>query len=236
VQILADKHGNVIHLGERDCTIQRRYQKVIEESPSMVLSDQRRKELCDSAVRLAKHVGYDSVGTVEYLYDMDEDKFYFMEMNTRIQVEHPVSEQRTSIDLISEQIASANGEQLKFKQEDIKFWGHAIECRINAEDPKTFMPRPGKIKHYYKPGGLGVRVDDFIYTGYQVSPFYDSMLAKVIVLAKDRHHAILRMKRALSEMIVDGISTNIELHQRILDDEDFRGNNYATDFLLRKMK
>ncbi len=236
VQILADKHGNVIHLGERDCTIQRRYQKVIEESPSMVLSDQRRKELCDSAVRLAKHVGYDSVGTVEYLYDMDEDKFYFMEMNTRIQVEHPVSEQRTSIDLISEQIASANGEQLKFKQEDIKFWGHAIECRINAEDPKTFMPRPGKIKHYYRPGGLGVRVDDFIYTGYQVSPFYDSMLAKVIVLAKDRHHAILRMKRALSEMIVDGISTNIELHQRILDDEDFRGNNYATDFLLRKMK
>ncbi|MCO4792676.1 MAG: acetyl-CoA carboxylase biotin carboxylase subunit [Bacteriovoracaceae bacterium] len=236
VQILADKHKNIIHLGERDCTIQRRFQKVIEESPCPVLSPEKREEICKSAVDLAKFVSYDSVGTVEYLYDQDEDKFYFMEMNTRIQVEHPVSEQRTGVDLIAQQILSAEGKKLKLTQKDIKFVGHSIECRINAEDPKTFAPCPGTINHYHRPAGLGVRVDDFIYSGYSVSPFYDSMLAKVIVSGKDREECLARMKRALQETVIEGISTNIELHLNIIAHPDFRGNNYATNFLTTKMK
>lgn len=235
VQILADKHGNVIHLGERDCTIQRRFQKLIEESPSPVLDEKTRDQICDSAVALAKYVNYDSVGTVEYLYDQDSKKFYFMEMNTRIQVEHPVTEQRTGVDLISEQIRVAFGEKLRFKQSDILFRGHCIECRINAEDPKTSLPSPGLVVHYHRPGGPGVRVDDFIYTGYSVLPYYDSMIAKVIVFANNREDCIRRMKRALGEMVVQGIKTNIELHQNILSDQDFRGNNYSTNFITQKM-
>jgi acetyl-CoA carboxylase biotin carboxylase subunit len=236
VQILADKFGNVVHLGERDCTVQRRFQKVVEESPCPVISEAKRKEICESAVDLAKYVGYDSVGTVEYLYDQDEDKFYFMEMNTRIQVEHPVTELRTGIDLIAEQIRSAEGEKLRYKQKDIKFVGHSIECRINAEDPETQMPSPGTIKYYHRPAGIGVRVDDFIYSGYKVLPFYDSMLAKIIVQGPDRNTCMDRMARALEEMVVDGIKTNKELHSRILSDEDFRGNNYSTNFLNIKFK
>lgn len=236
VQILADRHGNVIHLGERDCTIQRRYQKVIEESPCPVLTTEKRDELCKSAVDLARFVKYDSVGTVEYLYDQDEEKFYFMEMNTRIQVEHPVTEERTGVDLIAEQIRSAMGEKLRYTQEDIRFFGHTMECRINAEDPETNRPSPGKILHYHRPAGLGVRVDDFIYSGYCVSPFYDSMLSKVIVSAPDRETCLNRMQRALSETVIEGIKTNKTLHQWIIDDEDFRGNNYATNFLILKMK
>jgi acetyl-CoA carboxylase biotin carboxylase subunit len=235
VQILADKHGNVIHLGERDCTIQRRFQKLVEESPSPVLTEKIRNEICDSAVRLAKYVNYDSVGTVEYLYDQDEKKFYFMEMNTRIQVEHPVTEQRTGVDLILEQIRSAEGEVLRYKQSDIQFRGHCIECRINAEDPKTSMPSPGLVVHYHRPGGIGVRVDDFIYSGYTVLPYYDSMLAKIIVHAATREDAIKRMKRALGETVVQGIQTNIGLHKRIMDDPDFLGNNYSTNFYSQKM-
>jgi acetyl-CoA carboxylase biotin carboxylase subunit len=235
VQILADKHGNVIHLGERDCTIQRRFQKLIEESPSPVLDEKVRKQICDSAVALAKFVNYDSVGTVEYLYDQDSKKFYFMEMNTRIQVEHPVTEQRTGVDLISEQIRVAFGEKLRYSQEDIQFRGHCIECRINAEDPKTSLPSPGLVVHYHRPGGPGVRVDDFIYTGYTVLPYYDSMIAKVIIFANNREDCINRMKRALGEMVVQGISTNIDLHQRILEHPDFRGNNYSTNFITQKM-
>jgi acetyl-CoA carboxylase biotin carboxylase subunit len=235
VQILADKHGNVIHLGERDCTIQRRFQKLVEESPSPVLTEKIRNEICDSAVRLAKYVNYDSVGTVEYLYDQDEKKFYFMEMNTRIQVEHPVTEQRTGVDLILEQIRSAEGEVLRYKQSDIQFRGHCIECRINAEDPKTSMPSPGLVVHYHRPGGIGVRVDDFIYSGYTVLPYYDSMLAKIIVHAGTREDAIKRMKRALGETVVQGIQTNIGLHKRIMDDPDFLGNNYSTNFYSQKM-
>lgn len=236
VQIMADRHGNVLHLGERDCTVQRRFQKVVEESPCPVLSEERRVEICNSAVALANHVNYDSVGTVEYLYDQDEDRFYFMEMNTRIQVEHPVTEQRTGVDLIAQQILSAAGEKLKFKQEDIKFVGHSIECRLNAEDPKTFAPCPGRILHYHRPAGLGVRVDDFIYSGYNVSPFYDSMLAKIIVTGIDREECLNRMDRALEETVIEGIKTNKSLHLMIIRDEDFRGNNYATDFLVKKLK
>jgi acetyl-CoA carboxylase biotin carboxylase subunit len=236
VQILADQHGNVIHLGERDCTVQRRFQKVVEESPCPVLSEQKREEICQSAVNLAKYVKYDSVGTVEYLYDQDEEKFYFMEMNTRIQVEHPVTEQRVGIDLIAEQIKVSAGEKLKLKQSDIVFKGHCIECRINAEDPETSTPSPGTIIHYHRPGGMGVRVDDFIYSGYKVSPYYDSMLAKIIVTANSREECLVRMKRALEEAVIEGIKTNIKLHLRILENPNFRGNNYATNFLSVNLK
>jgi acetyl-CoA carboxylase biotin carboxylase subunit len=236
VQILADKKGNVVHLGERDCTIQRRFQKVIEESPCPVLTEEKRVEICQSAVDLANFVGYDSVGTVEYLYDQDEEKFYFMEMNTRIQVEHPVTEERTGIDLIAAQIRSAYGEELSVKQDEIKFNGHSIECRINAEDPETQRPSPGKIVHYHRPAGIGIRVDDFIYSGYTVNPFYDSMLSKLIVSGRDREECLKRMSRALNETVIEGIATNKPLHQWIIKDADFRGNNYATNFLNLKMK
>lgn len=236
VQILADQHGNVVHLGERDCTVQRRFQKVIEESPCPVLSDKKRQEICQSAVDLAKHVDYDSVGTVEYLYDQDEKKFYFMEMNTRIQVEHPVTEERTKLDLIAWQIKVAMGEKLSFKQEDIKFQGHSIECRINAEDPITQRPSPGLIKHYHRPGGPGIRVDDFIYSGYTVPPFYDSMISKIIASASSREECIERMQRALDELILEGIKCNRDLHLEILNNKDFRGNNYATNFLSVNLK
>ncbi len=231
VQILADKHGNVIHLGERDCTIQRRFQKIIEESPSVVLSNEKREEICQAAVNLAKKVNYDSAGTVEFLYDQDEDKFYFMEMNTRIQVEHPVTEQRTGIDLIKEQILVAQGEKLRFKQKDITYDGHVIECRINAENPETNAPSPGLITHYHRPGGLGVRVDDFIYSGYTVQPFYDSMISKIIVKGVDREECIKRTLRALDETVISGIYSNIELHKKILNNESFKTSKYSTNFL-----
>jgi len=236
VQIVADKHGNVVHMGERDCTVQRRFQKVVEESPCPVLTEEKRQEICASAVMLSKYVGYDSVGTVEYLYDQDEEKFYFMEMNTRIQVEHPVTEQRTGIDLIAQQIHSAQGEKLSYSQDEIVLTGHSIECRINAENPETGMPSPGEIVHYHRPAGFGVRVDDFIYSGYKVTPFYDSMIAKIIVKGTDRISCIDRMIRALDETVIEGIHTNKELHLRILRDEDFRGNNYSTNFLTLKMQ
>lgn len=230
VQILADKHGNVIHLGERDCTIQRRYQKIVEESPSPVLSEAKREEICNSAVRLAKSVGYDSVGTVEYIYDLDTQEFYFMEMNTRIQVEHPVTEQRCDIDLIEEQILHASGAVLRYQQSDIEFRNHVIECRVNAEDPITCTPSPGLVTHYHRAGGMGVRVDDFIYTGYSVPPFYDSMISKVIVTGRNRDECIRRMSRALKDTIVGGIKTNIDLHLKILNHPDFLSNNYSTNF------
>lgn len=236
VQVLGDKHGNVIHLGERDCTIQRRFQKLIEESPCPVISDAKRNEICNAAVELAKHVKYDSVGTVEFLYDQDEDKFYFMEMNTRIQVEHPVTEERTGLDLISWQIRVATGEKLAMKQKDIEFRGHTMECRINAEDPETSLPSPGQIDHYHRPAGIGVRVDDFIYSGYRVPPFYDSMLAKIIVSAPTRQECLSRMNRALKEMVIEGIKTNKQLHLSIINHPDFVGNNYATHFLATKFK
>ncbi len=233
IQILADKHGNVLHLGERDCTIQRRFQKILEESPSPVLPEKTRQEMADASIRLAKAVNYDSVGTVEYLYDQDDGRFYFMEMNTRIQVEHPVTEQRTGIDLIAEQIQVAMGHKLAIKQKDINFRGHVIEFRINAEDPKTGMPSPGFITHYHRPGGLGVRSDDFIYTGYTVPPYYDSMVSKIIITADSREKCLARGMRALTEVVVSGIQTNIDLHKKIITHPDFISNNYSTNFLTK---
>ena len=231
VQILADKYKNIIHLGERDCTIQRKFQKIMEESPSPVINEELRTRMCRSAIQIASNVGYDSVGTVEYLFDQETQNFYFMEMNTRIQVEHPVTEQRTGLDLIAEQIKVASDRPLKLKQSDIQFYGHCIECRINAENPKTFAPSPGKITHYYRPAGIGIRVDDFVYSGYSIPPYYDSMIAKVIAHAPTRHECIERLKRALGETILDGIEHNIPLHLNILSHPDFKGNNYATNFL-----
>jgi len=235
VQILADKHNNIIHLGERDCTIQRRFQKILEEAPSPVLTERLREEICSAAVRLAQFVGYDSVGTVEFLYDLDTEKYYFMEMNTRIQVEHPVTEGRTGIDLISEQILHAQGEISRFKQTDIVFRNHVMEFRINAEDPRTGLPSPGYITHYHRPGGLGVRTDDYIYTGYTVPPHYDSMISKIIVQADNRINCISRAKRVLKETVVSGIKTNIELHRQILEDHDFVENRFSTNYLAQKL-
>lgn len=235
VQILADKHGSVIHLGERDCTIQRRFQKILEEAPSPVLTPKVREEICASAVRLAKFVDYDSVGTVEFLYDQDTQKFYFMEMNTRIQVEHPVTEGRTGVDLISEQIRHAQGEESRFKQSDIIFRNHVMEFRINAEDPKTGMPSPGHITHYHRPGGIGVRTDDYIYTGYTVPPYYDSMVSKIIVQADNRANCITRAKRVLNETVVSGIQTNINLHKEILNDPEFVESKFSTNYLSKKL-
>jgi acetyl-CoA carboxylase biotin carboxylase subunit len=231
IQILADRFGNIIHLGERDCTIQRRFQKIIEESPSPVLDDNQREQMFQAAISLCKFVNYDSVGTVEFLFDQDEKKFYFMEMNTRIQVEHPITEQRTGIDLIAQQIKVAQNEKLEFEQKDIVFTGHSMECRINAENPVSGLPSPGKVLYYHRPAGIGIRVDDFIYSGYVVHPFYDSMLAKIIVSAPTRNQCLDRMKRALEEAVIEGIETNKDLHLRIIRHPDFRGNNYATTFL-----
>ncbi|MBN2645159.1 MAG: acetyl-CoA carboxylase biotin carboxylase subunit [Desulfuromonadaceae bacterium] len=232
IQILADKHGNVIHLGERDCSIQRRHQKLIEEAPCSILPDEVRRKMGDCAVAAAKAVNYSSVGTIEFLLDADYN-FYFMEMNTRVQVEHPVTEMITGIDIIKEQIMSAAGHPLRFKQEDIKINGHAIECRINAEDPEKFTPCPGKIDGYHTPGGLGVRVDSAVYDQYKVLPHYDSMIAKLIVHAETREEAIKRMARALDEYIIEGIKTTIPFHQRVMNNREFIEGNIDTGFLER---
>ena len=230
IQILADKHGNVIHLGERDCSIQRRHQKLIEEAPSTVCSPEMRAAMGSAAVRAAAAVSYNSVGTVEFLVDK-QNNFYFMEMNTRVQVEHPVTEMITGVDIIREQIRSAAGLPLRYKQEDIKINGHAIECRINAEDPYKFTPCPGKITAYHPPGGLGVRVDSFVYDQYTVVPYYDSMIAKLIVHAETREDAIKRMSRALDEYIIEGIKTTIVFHKIIMTNKDFIEGNIDTSFL-----
>jgi acetyl-CoA carboxylase, biotin carboxylase subunit len=232
IQIMADQHGNVIHLGERDCSIQRRHQKLLEEAPCPVLTPELRKRMGECAVAAAKAVGYTSVGTMEFLLDRDKN-FYFMEMNTRVQVEHPVTEMITGIDIIKEQIRSAAGLPLRFKQSDIKFNGHAIECRINAEHPFKFTPSPGKIDGYHTPGGLGVRVDSAVYDGYTVLPHYDSMIAKLIVHADTREEAIKRMARALDEYIIEGIKTTIPFHQRIMNNKEFIEGDVDTGFLER---
>ncbi len=230
IQILADQHGNVIHLGERDCSIQRRHQKLLEEAPCPVLSPELRQQMGDCAVAAAKAVGYSSVGTMEFLLDRQHN-FYFMEMNTRVQVEHPVTEMVTGIDIIKEQIRSAAGLKLRYKQSDIVISGHAIECRINAEHPFKFTPSPGKIDGYHPPGGLGVRVDSAVYDQYTVLPHYDSMVAKLIVHADNREEAIQRMARALDEYIIGGIRTTIMLHQRIMGNKDFREGTVDTSFM-----
>jgi len=232
IQVLADNYGNVIHLGERDCTIQRRLQKLLEETPSPALDEEIRQQMGEAAVKAAKAVDYTGAGTVEFIYDYRNKKFYFMEMNTRIQVEHPVTEMVTGVDLIKEQIKVASGEKLSIKQEDVTFNGWAIECRINAENPeKNFMPSPGQIQMYLPPGGLGVRIDSAAYPGYKIPPYYDSMIAKVISYGATREEAIARMKRALSEFIVEGVSTTIPFHLKLLDHETFKSGQFNTKFL-----
>jgi len=232
IQILGDKHGNVIHLGERDCSIQRRHQKLVEEAPCPVLTPELRERMGACAVAAAKAVGYSSAGTIEYLLDTD-GSFYFMEMNTRVQVEHPVTEMVTGVDIIKEQIRSAAGMVLRYKQSDIKITGHAIECRINAEDPEKFTPCPGKITGYHQPGGMGVRVESAMYDQYTVLPHYDSMIGKLIVHAETREDAINRMKVALDEYIIEGIKTTIPFHQKLMNNKQFCDLDFDTNFLER---
>ncbi len=235
-QILADYHGNIIHLGERDCSVQRRHQKLIEESPSPALSDKLRRKMGEAAVKCAKAANYRGVGTVEFLLDKNEE-FFFMEMNTRIQVEHPVTEMITGIDLIKEQIKAACGVKLKIKQEDVRIQGHAIECRINAEDPdNNFIPCPGKVEQLNIPGGPGVRVDTHIYTGYKISPYYDSMVAKLIVHGKDRTEAVRIMRRALDEFYISPIKTTVPLHIQIMNNPSFIRGDISTHFLEKMAK
>ena len=231
VQIMGDKYGNVVHLGERDCSIQRRHQKVMEESPCEVISPELRKKMGEVAVKAAKAVNYENAGTIEFLLDKDKN-FYFMEMNTRIQVEHPVTEMVSGIDLIKEQICIAAGEPLSVQQKDIEIRGHAMECRINAEDPERhFMPCPGKITDLHLPGGNGIRVDTAVYNDYAIPPYYDSMIAKIIVYDKDRRSAIRKMISALGEVAIEGVKTNVDFLYELLNQPDFQEGNITTDFI-----
>ena len=232
VQILADQHGRVVHLGERDCSIQRRHQKLVEETPSPVIDDKLRREIGRVAVEAVKVAHYRNVGTVEFLLDKDRN-FYFMEVNTRIQVEHPITEMVTGIDLIKEQIRLAAGHPLSIRQQDVVLTGHSLECRINAEDPEKFTPSPGMITKYSPPGGFGVRVDSAMESGSVVVPYYDSMIAKLITHGRDRQESMARMKRALGEFVIEGIKTTLPLHRRILDDSDFQKGHVSTTFLDR---
>ena len=229
IQILADSHGNVVTLGERDCSIQRKHQKLIEESPSELLTNEKRIEIIELCKKAVSSLGYEEVGTLEFLYE--NNKFYFMEMNTRLQVEHPVTEMVTGIDLVKQQILVASGEKLTISQNDIKIKGHSIECRINAEHPENFIPSPGKITQYHQPGGLGVRVDSAVYQGYSVPPHYDSMIGKLITYADNRSECIARMKRALEEYVIMGINTNIQMHQKIIMTEEFKSGKYDINFM-----
>ena len=236
IQVLADEKGNCVHLGERDCSVQRRNQKVLEESPSGILDSKTRTKMGEVAVKAVKEIGYTNAGTIEFLVDKNLD-FYFMEMNTRVQVEHPVTEMVTGIDIIKEQIKIASGEKLSFTQKDIKFTGHSMEARINAENPeKNFMPCPGTITGLHLPGGNGVRVDTAIYSGYTVPPTYDSMLAKIIVHGKDRNESIAKLKSAIAELVVEGIQTNADFILKILSNEDFVNNNYDTSFIQKLLR
>lgn len=231
IQVLADEHGNVIHLGERDCSIQRKHQKIIEETPSTAIDEKLRNKMGNAAVKAAKIAGYTSCGTVEFLVDSDKN-FYFMEMNTRIQVEHPITEMRTGLDIVKEQIRIAAGEALKLKQKDIKFRGHSIECRINAENPsKNFMPCPGKITGINLPGGNGIRVDTAIYEGYTIPANYDAMIAKIITFGVNRNEAISKMKRALEELVIEGVSTNQDFLLKIIRNPDFIRGKFDTSFI-----
>ncbi|MDP2689130.1 MAG: acetyl-CoA carboxylase biotin carboxylase subunit [Deltaproteobacteria bacterium] len=232
IQLVADEHGNVVHLGERECSIQRRHQKILEEAPSPRVDSKLRQKMGEAAVKLAKGIGYKNVGTVEFLLDKNKN-FYFMEMNTRIQVEHPVTEFTTGVDLVKEMIKIAAGGKLELKQKNIALKGHSIECRINAEDPRTFVPSPGRITELVLPGGPGVRVDTAIYCGYNVTPYYDNLLAKLVVHADTRADAIVRMTRALEEFHIGGIKTNIPLHLKIMKDHDFIAGKTDIDFLSR---
>ena len=229
IQILADSQGNVITLGERDCSIQRKHQKLIEESPSEILSNEKREEISLLCKKAVSSLGYEGVGTLEFLYE--NNNFYFMEMNTRLQVEHPVTEMVTGIDLVKQQILTASGEKLKISQREVQLKGHSIECRINAEHPESFIPSPGKITQYHQPGGLGVRVDSAVYQGYSVPSHYDSMIGKLITYADNRQECIAKMKRALEEYIIMGINTNIQLHQKIIMTKEFQSGKYDINFM-----
>lgn len=234
IQIIADEYGNCIHLGERDCTVQRKNQKMLEETPSSIISEKLRQKMGKIAVTAIKQVGYSNIGTIEFLVDKNKD-FYFMEMNTRVQVEHPITEVITNIDIIKEQLKISSGIKLGYKQDDIRFTGHSLEARINAENPnKNFMPCPGEIKELHIPGGNGIRVDTAIYQGYKIPPNYDSMVAKVIVHGKDRKDSIAKMKSALGEFVIDGIDTNIDFLYKILENENFINNNYDTSFISKE--
>ena len=229
IQMLADSHGNVVTLGERDCSIQRKHQKLIEESPSELLSNEKREEISQLCKKALSSLGYEGVGTLEFLYE--NNNFYFMEMNTRLQVEHPVTEMVTGIDLVKQQILAASGKKLTISQNDIKLNGHSIECRINAEHSDSFIPSPGKITQYHQPGGLGVRVDSAVYQGYSVPPHYDSMIGKLITYADNRTECIARMNRALEEYVIMGINTNIQLHQKIIMTKEFQSGKYDINFM-----
>ncbi|GMV63978.1 MAG: acetyl-CoA carboxylase biotin carboxylase subunit [Parvibaculum sp.] len=229
VQVIADAHGNVAHLGERDCSLQRRHQKVLEECPSPALNAQQRDEIGGIVSRAIKGLGYLGVGTVEFLYE--DGQFFFIEMNTRLQVEHPITEAVTGIDLVREQIRIAAGLEMSFRQEDVEFSGHAIECRINAEDPKTFAPSPGTIKDFHTPGGLGVRVDSAVYSGYRIPPYYDSLIGKLVVSGRNRNECLMRLRRTLHEFVIDGIKTTIPLFQELVNEPDFINGEYHIHWL-----
>ena len=234
VQVLADEHGNVIHLGERDCSVQRRNQKILEETPSSILDEKTRKKMGEIVVNAINQIGYTNAGTIEFLVDKNKE-FYFMEMNTRIQVEHPITEMVTGVDIIKEQIKIASGEELSYKQKDINFTGHSMEVRINSENPeKNFMPCAGTIVDMHLPGGNGIRVDTAIYCGYKIPPTYDSMIAKIIVHGRTREESIAKMKSAISELVIDGVTTNTDFILKILEDKDFQNNQYDTSFINKK--
>ena len=233
IQVLADEHGNAIHLGERDCSMQRRHQKVVEEAPAPGITKSLRAEIGERCAKACQDIGYVGAGTFEFLYENDE--FYFIEMNTRVQVEHPVTEMITGVDIVREQLRIASGEPLAYKQKDIKIRGHAIECRINAEDARTFIPSPGKVTAYHAPGGIGVRVDSHLYTGYCVPPHYDSMIGKLITYGEDRSTAIARMRIALDEMVIEGIRNNIALHRDIIRDANFEAGGTNIHYLEKKL-
>ncbi|MGK0296460.1 MAG: acetyl-CoA carboxylase biotin carboxylase subunit [Gammaproteobacteria bacterium] len=233
IQVLADTHGNVIHLGERDCSMQRRHQKILEEAPAPGITDKVRKKIGEQCVQACKKIGYTSAGTFEFLYE--DGKFFFIEMNTRIQVEHPITESITGVDIVKEQLRVAAGEKLSYRQSDIQVKGHAIECRINAEDPENFTPSPGMIEHYHPPGGPGIRVDTHVYQGYTVPPHYDSLIGKLIAHAETRELAIKRMSMALSEIVIDGIKTNIPLHRILMNDAAFISGGTNIHYLENKL-
>lgn len=237
MQVLADNYGNVVHLGERDCSLQRNNQKVLEETPSPALNAEQRKKIGEIVSNAMRKMGYSNVGTIEFLYE--NGKFYFIEMNTRLQVEHPITEMVTGIDLVREQIRVAGGAHLNYTQDDVHFTGHAMECRINAEDPFTFIPCPGKIEQWHAPGGLWTRVDSGMYTGYTVPPYYDSMIAKLIVFGKTRNGCLMRLHRAIDEFVIEGVNTTLPLHDAIISSQDFIDGNYNIHWLekfLKKLK
>jgi acetyl-CoA carboxylase biotin carboxylase subunit len=228
-QVFGDGNGNAIHLGERDCSLQRRHQKVLEEAPSPVITPQERDRMGGIVAKAMAEMGYRGAGTIEFLYENGE--FYFIEMNTRLQVEHPVTEAITRLDLVREQIRIAEGHSLTLRQQDVEFRGHSIECRINAEDPQTFAPSPGLVRHFHAPGGMNVRVDSGLYSGYRVPPYYDSMVAKLIVYGTSRAGAMRRLRRALEEFVIEGIKTTIPLHQALIEDPEFQAGDYTIKWL-----